>query len=96
MKLLFDQNLSPYLIDKLNDFFPGSIHVQTIGLDSVNDSIIWDYARNNKFIIVTKDADYAEKSLIVSHSPKIIWIRKGNCPTKEIENILKNRKSGTD
>lgn len=33
MKLIFDQNLSPKLVNRLVDLFPGSSHVQTEGLD---------------------------------------------------------------
>jgi predicted nuclease of predicted toxin-antitoxin system len=29
MKLLFDQNLSPKLVNRLADLFPGSCHVQS-------------------------------------------------------------------
>ncbi len=90
MKLLIDQNLSPFLINTLIEFFPGSTHVQNIGLDSAKDTKIWEFAKSNNYIIVTKDADYAEKSLVDKHSPKIIWIRRGNCPTNDIELILKN------
>ena len=32
MKLLFDQNLSPKLVNRLADLFPGSGHVQSVGL----------------------------------------------------------------
>jgi len=37
VKLLFDQNLSPALVGRLGDLFPGSVHVWTIGLDAVPD-----------------------------------------------------------
>ncbi len=89
MRLLFDQNLSPFLVNRLKESFPDSVHVQNIGLDSADDNVIWKFAKENNFIIVSKDADYAEKSLVIKQSPKIIWIRRGNCPTKVIELILK-------
>ena len=31
MKLLFDQNLSPKLVNRLADLFPDSSHVQSVG-----------------------------------------------------------------
>ena len=37
MKLLFDQNLSPKLANGLGDLFPGSRHVQSVGLDCADD-----------------------------------------------------------
>jgi predicted nuclease of predicted toxin-antitoxin system len=33
MKFLFDQNLSPRLVAALLDLYPGSAHVQEVGLD---------------------------------------------------------------
>ena len=47
MKLLFDQNLSPKLANRLADLFPGSCPVQSVGLDSADDDPIWEYARLN-------------------------------------------------
>jgi len=37
MKLLFDQNLPPKLVNRLADLFPGSSHVQSIRLDCASD-----------------------------------------------------------
>ena len=91
MKLLFDQNLSPKLVDALAELYPHSAHVQTIGLDRSPDAPLWDYARDHDFIIVTKDVDFSDRSVIVGHPPKVIWIRLGNCTTDEIESALRNR-----
>ena len=50
---------------------------------------IWEYARDNDYMIVTKDADFSEFGVIKGFPPKIIWIRRGNCSTKDIETILR-------
>ena len=88
--LLFDENLSPRLIDYLADIYPGSIHVSSIGFGSAFDKAVWEYARQNDYMIVTKDADFSELSLLLSFPPKIIWIRQGNCSTRDIENLLRD------
>lgn len=88
MKLLFDQNISPRLVENLADLFPGSVHVQSIKLDKAQDIDIWNYAKDNDFIIITKDADFAERSLLFGYPPYVLWIRKGNCSTNEITIIL--------
>lgn len=89
MKLLFDQNLSPRLVKRLTDIYPDSNHVYLIGLDTVPDSIIWEYARDNEFVIVTRDADFSDLNVMLGFPPKVIWIRRGNCTTSEIETILR-------
>lgn len=89
MKLLFDQNLSPRLIKLLADIFPDSNHVFLIGLDKSEDTKVWQYAKTNNFLLVTKDADFGDLSILRGFPPKIIWIRRGNCKTSDIKNILR-------
>jgi predicted nuclease of predicted toxin-antitoxin system len=89
MKLLFDQNISPKLVNSLADIFPGSIHVINVKLDKAFDSELWNFAKDNDYIIVSKDADFAERSLLFGYPPLVLWIRRGNCSTTDIINILK-------
>jgi predicted nuclease of predicted toxin-antitoxin system len=89
MKLLFDHNLSPKLVYRLAELFPDSNHVYQLGLDQVEDREVWQYAKANGFTIVTKDGDYNDLLILLGFPPKVIWIRRGNCSTKEIENILR-------
>lgn len=89
MKLLFDQNLSPRLVELLADIYPGSTHVEQIGLDRVSDEEVWLYAKQGGFIICTKDVDFHERGILTGYPPKVIWISSGNCPTKRIEEILR-------
>jgi predicted nuclease of predicted toxin-antitoxin system len=87
--LLFDHNLSPRLIPRLLDLYPGSSHVSFIGLDRADDQTVWAYARRHGYILVTKDADFGELQLLYGFPPKIIWIRRGNCSTQTSEAILR-------
>lgn len=73
----------------LDDLYPDSEHVYHLGMDLASDRMIWDYALENKFIIVTKDADFGDLSVLLGFPPKVIWIRSGNCATAVIENILR-------
>ena len=84
--LLFDQNISPRLVERLADIYPGSAHVFT-------DIEIWQYAHNHDYMIVTKDADFSEFGVVKGFPPKIIWIRRGNCSTQEIETIMRGNLS---
>jgi predicted nuclease of predicted toxin-antitoxin system len=89
MKLLFDANLSPRLVHLLSDLFPFSTHVEHFASLDAEDDEIWDYALQNGFAIVTKDADFDDMSRLAENSPKIVWIRRGNCSTSVIENIIR-------
>jgi predicted nuclease of predicted toxin-antitoxin system len=58
-------------------------------LDRANDRVVFQYAKENDFIIVTKDSDYSDLNLLLGYPPKVIWIRRGNCSTDAIEEILR-------
>lgn len=89
MKLLFDENLSDRLARNLADLFPGSTHVRDVGLKSADDPEVWKYAVDNDLIIVSKDADMHDRSLLFGYPPKVIWIRLGNCSTSDIEQLIR-------
>lgn len=91
MKLFFDQNLSPKLVGRLADLFPDSIHALTAGLDAASDDAIWEYARQNGFAIVTKDADYDSMSVVRGAPPKVILVLLGNCSTAQVEAAFRAR-----
>ena len=90
MKLLFDHNLSPSLVKRLADLYPNSNHLYLMGLDRENDNIIWEIAKQQDYIIVTKDSDFNELLILKGFPPKVIWIRIGNCSTMMIESLLRN------
>lgn len=89
MKLLFDENLSPRLAERLQDIFPASSHVDTLRLGNSSDERVWAAAKDGNFAIVTKDADFQDIATLHGAPPKIIWIRRGNCSTRDIEAILR-------
>ena len=91
MKFLFDQNLSPRLVQTLASLYPGSIHVRDVGLERSDDQVVWDYALTHGFTIATKDADFRQLSFVYGHPPKIVWVQRGNCTTTQIEEIFRIR-----
>jgi predicted nuclease of predicted toxin-antitoxin system len=50
--------------------------------------MIWQYARDNQFIIVTQDADFDGLAQTYGFPPKIIWLRCGNTSTANILHLL--------
>lgn len=90
MKLLLDENLSLRLVESLADLYPESNHVHNLGLGGAGDSEVWDYAKQHGLAIVSKDSDFAERSVLEKNPPKIIWIRLGNCATADVERLLRS------
>lgn len=89
MKLLFDENLSYKLARRLADIFPDSLPVRDVGLKATDDPLVWDYAKDNDFMIVSKDADMHDLSLVFGNPPKVVWVRLGNCSTRQVEELLR-------
>lgn len=89
MRLLLDQNLSPRLLDIVADLYPGSTHVRSEGLQAADDEAIWVYAAQQGLVIVSKDADFHQRSFVFGHPPKVIWIRRGNCSADEVAALLR-------
>ncbi len=89
MKLLFDENLSHKLVASLADTFPDSVHVRDIGLKAADDIEVWNHAKDEDFMIVSKDSDMHDRSFLFGYPPKVIWVRLGNCSTSDVENLLR-------
>src|SRR5438093_13719429 len=89
MKLLFDQNLSPSLVKKLADLFPGSTHTELADLAQTDDRSIWQYCLQEGFVVVSKDNDFSFLAMQNGAPPKDIWIRLGNCTTGDVEDAMR-------
>ena len=84
VKLLLDQNLSPRLVAELEEDSPGTRHVREFALERADDGAVWQFAREQGFAIVSKDADFHQMSFLHGHPPKVVWLRLGNCTTGQI------------
>jgi predicted nuclease of predicted toxin-antitoxin system len=90
VKLLFDANLSPTLVRRLAELFPGLTHVFDAGLARFTpDSVIWEYAAQNGFVIVTADSDFVRLSQERGSPPKVIRIEKCTFKTAEVEHLIR-------
>lgn len=96
MKLLLDENISYKLVSRLQNGFPGIKHVLDFQLNSIDDKVIFKFAKENDFAIVTFDEDYFTLSVLNNFPPKIIWLRTGNLSTNELEEILNAKKQVID
>ena len=92
MKLVFDQNLSHKLVDRLQGDFPDSTYVAAVGLDTATDQQVWEFARTHRYAIISKDSDFRQLAFLHGSPPKVIWLRVGNVSTARLlEVILEHR-----
>jgi predicted nuclease of predicted toxin-antitoxin system len=81
---LFDENLPSKVL-----FTPSLpiIHVSTLG-DSPSDSQIWQYAKQKDLVIVTKDVDFSDRSMLDFSPPKVVHLRFGNMRKSAFHSFL--------
>jgi predicted nuclease of predicted toxin-antitoxin system len=90
VRLLFDEPLSEQLCELLANIFPDSLHVRILGQSGAN-ATVWDLARTRGCLVVSKDEDFNRLAVAAGASPKFVWIRRGNCTTDEIADLLRQR-----
>lgn len=88
MKLLFDQNISRLILPDIAGAFPDSQHVADVNLTTEDDEVLWKFAADHGFVIISKDSDFFHRALLRGHPPKVIHLRVGNCTTQHIVNLI--------
>lgn len=94
--LLVDENLPVKLARHIAFRFTGTLHVQDIGLSSGSDLVIWNTAKELKLAILTKDADFHQRSLVLGHPPKVVWLKAGNCNMPGLIQLVEAHANGIE
>jgi predicted nuclease of predicted toxin-antitoxin system len=80
MRLIADENISWRLKKLLPEWviLPSN---EIKNQKKLTDFIIWQFAKANKYVILTFDEDFVELQNLYGYPPKIIWLRTGNVNT---------------
>ncbi|MGV8933150.1 MAG: DUF5615 family PIN-like protein [Gallionellaceae bacterium] len=78
MKLLLDENLSRRIVPLLQTAYPGTSQIALLKLETASDREIWEFAKSNDFVIVTRDSDFHELSTLYGAPPSVVWLKTGN------------------
>ncbi len=92
MKLLFDENLSFRIVGELADRFPGSSHVDLLGLRGQDDLTVWRHAAEHGYVLVSKDDDFRQLSLLHGAPPKVVLCAIGNSGNSDVVALLVDRR----
>ena len=95
MKFLVDAQLPPALAVWLQEAGHEAEHVEDVGLREANDGAIWAHALQSGAIIVTKDEDFAARSVQTAIAPIIVWLRVGNTTNRVLRAWIEPRLPGT-
>lgn len=88
MKLLFDENLSFRIVGELADRFPGSSHVDLLGLRGQDGPTVWRHAAEHEYVLVSKDDDFRQLSLLHGAPPKVVLCAIGNAGNAEVVALM--------
>jgi predicted nuclease of predicted toxin-antitoxin system len=88
VKLLFDESLSPKLVDLLRDLFPESESALRNGLTGTGDLTILKYASAGGFVLVSTDSDF--KCLLSKcGGARVVILQSCNYPTQVAAEVLR-------
>ena len=97
MKLLLDENLSRRLVPFLQHDYPGSSQVVLLGMESASDKVVWQKAKDDGYVIVTRDADFQELSMVWGQPPKVIRLKTLNqSRSATLKVLVENRDAISD
>jgi predicted nuclease of predicted toxin-antitoxin system len=77
-------------LKRISDIFPESKHIKDQRLDQANDMVVWQFAKEHGFSIVTQDSDFFEIAMMQGAPPKVIWLRSGNSSTNHMERLIRD------
>ncbi len=96
MKLLLDENLSRRLVPFLQDVFPGSSQVVLQGLERATDREIWEFARREGYVVVSRDEDFEQLSATLGSPPHVVWIKSPNQTKAATLSLLLNNRAAIE
>jgi predicted nuclease of predicted toxin-antitoxin system len=88
LKLLLDENLSFRVVGDLAEHFPDSSHVDLLGLRGQDDASIWRHAAEHGYVLVSKDDDFRQLSLLHGAPPKVVLCAIGNAGNAEVVAVM--------
>lgn len=84
-----DAHLSPAIATWLtNTFELTAFALRDLSLRDAEDLEIFEAARSQNAILITKDSDFVALVERLGPPPKIIWLTCGNTPNKRLKEIL--------
>ena len=84
IRFVIDAQLPPGLAIHLRERGHLAEHVNRIGLGVAGDIAIWEYARRNRAVLITKDEDFVALARRDSSGPQVIWVRVGNISNDDL------------
>ena len=91
MTIWIDAQMSPAIAAWVSGNFPvGAVAVRDLGLRDAEDEEIFQAARRENAIVMTKDSDFVLLLDRLGPPPQVIWVTCGNTSNARLKEILTN------
>lgn len=87
-RFLVDNQLPASLARWIEEKGDEAVHVLALDLGQSPDAAIWAHAAQEGMVIVSKDEDFAQFTLLRSEPVPVVWLRIGNCRTAALLAML--------
>ena len=84
MRFLVDAQLPPALARFLAARGHEAVAVRELSLREAEDETIWEAAKREDYIVITKDEDFAQMAWRFGPPPQVLWLRLGNATNKAL------------
>jgi predicted nuclease of predicted toxin-antitoxin system len=84
-----DAQLPPQLAGWLSQIFNVEAYsVRDLNLRDAEDEQIFQQARHQGIVIISKDSDFVEMVLRLGTPPQLLWVTCGNVTNRRLQNLL--------
>ena len=91
MKIWVDAQLSPAIATWISSNYAViAIAIRDLGLRDAEDKEIFEAARQEKAVVMTKDSDFVQLLDKLGSPPQIIWVTCGNTSNARLKEVLTN------
>ena len=89
MKIWIDAHISPGVAAWINETFDHEANsLRSIGLMDADDLAIFERAKTEGVIFITKDSDFVDLVEVRGAPPKVIFLRCGNTTNRRVREIF--------
>lgn len=87
-RFLVDNQLPTAVVRWLESKDCRAEHVLTLDMAQSRDEVIWEWAIQSRAVIVSKDEDFAQMTVVRPEPVQVVWLRLGNCRTPTLLAVM--------
>ena len=91
MRIWVDAQISPAIATWIsNNYAVSAVAIRDLGLRDAEDKEIFEAARQEKAVVMTKDSDFVLLLDKLGPPPQVIWVTCGNTSNARLKEVLTN------